>query len=60
MEAGTRIDEYTRYALMDEAESLAIQAFGDHAEAEHIEAVFERLVWAWERGLGIDGAITVH
>ena len=54
------MDSTTRYALMDEAERLAIQAFGDHAEAEHIEAVFERLVWAWERGFGTDGAITVH
>jgi len=54
------MDEHTRYRLMDQAEELALQAFGSAAEVEHIEAVFERLLWAWQRGLPADGAATVH
>jgi hypothetical protein len=54
------MDEDTRHDLMDEAERLALQVFGEHAECEHIEAVFERLAWHWQRGLPADGAVTVH
>ena len=54
------MDTNTRHALMDRAEQLALQTFGENAEAEHIEAVFERLVWNWQRGLPVDGAVTVH
>ncbi len=50
----------TRYELMDEAEDLAMQAFGPAAEAEHIEAVFERLELHWRWGLPADGAVTIH
>ena len=60
MNESIRIDEYTQRTLMDEAERLAIQAFGDYAEAEHIEAVYERLVWCWQRGMGDAGAVTIH
>lgn len=54
------MDDHTRHELMDEAERLALQVFGDYAEAEHIEAVFERLMWAWQHGLPAEGAVTVH
>lgn len=54
------MDTNTRNALMAQAEELALQAFGENAEAEHIEAMFERLLWAWQRGLPADGAVTVH
>lgn len=54
------MDDDTRYTLMDEAERLALQVFGEHAQVEHIEAVFERLAWGWQRGLPADGAVTVH
>lgn len=54
------MDIATRYELMDEAEELALQAFGPAAEAEHIEAVFERLALHWRWGLPADGAVTVH
>jgi hypothetical protein len=54
------MDTATRYELMDEAEELALQAFGPAAEAEHIEAVFERLELHWRWGLPADGAVTIH
>lgn len=54
------MDDDTRWELMDEAERLALEVFGEHAEMEHIEAVFERLAWNWRRGLPADGAVTVH
>ena len=54
------MDEPTHHALMDEAERLAIEAFGPGAEVEHIEAVFERLTLHWRWGLSADGAVTVH
>ncbi|WP_298016730.1 hypothetical protein [uncultured Castellaniella sp.] len=54
------MDADTRHELMDEAERLALQAFGDYADASHIEAVFERLAWCWQHGLPADGAVTVH
>jgi len=54
------MDTETRHELMDEAERLALQTFGECAEVEHIEAVFERLAWSWRRGLPADGAATVH
>lgn len=54
------MDKETRHELMDEAEALAIEAFGPHAECEHIEAVFERLVMHWRWGLPADGVVTVH
>ncbi|WP_368647793.1 hypothetical protein [Castellaniella ginsengisoli] len=54
------MDTDTKHTLMDEAEELALRAFGPAAEVEHIEAVFERLAWCWLRGLPADGAATVH
>jgi hypothetical protein len=54
------MDDDTRCELMDEAERLALEAFGEHAECEHIEAVFERLALHWRWGLPADGAVTVH
>ncbi|NYT25364.1 hypothetical protein H0A73_17325 [Alcaligenaceae bacterium] len=54
------MDDDTRHNLMDEAERLAIQAFGNTAELEHIEAVFERLALHWSWGLPAAGAVTVH
>ncbi|WP_368641740.1 hypothetical protein ABRZ08_13045 [Castellaniella ginsengisoli] len=54
------MDTETRHELMDEAERLAIDAFGENAEVEHIEAVFERLALHWRWGLPADGAVTVH
>jgi hypothetical protein len=54
------MDTQTRHSLMDQAERLALEVFGENAEAEHIEAVFERLAWNWCRGLPADGATTVH
>lgn len=54
------MDTTTRYELMDEAEDLALQAFGPAAEAEHIEAVFERLELHWRWGLPADGVVTIH
>jgi len=54
------MDDDTRHNLMDEAENLAIQVFGEHAEREHIEGVFERLALHWRWGLPVAGAVTVH
>lgn len=54
------MDDDARYELMDEAEELALQVFGPAAEAEHIEAVFERLALHWRWGLPADGAVTIH
>lgn len=54
------MDDDTRHELMDEAERLALDAFGEYAEVEHIEAVFERLALHWRWGLPADGAVTVH
>jgi len=54
------MDENTRHSLMSEAERLALEVFGENAEMEHIEAMFERLAWNWCRGLAADGAATVH
>lgn len=54
------MDTETRHELMDEAERLAIDAFGENAEVEHIEAVFERLALHWRWGLPADGVVTVH
>ena len=54
------MDKCTRHELLDEAERLAIEAFGPHAEAEHIEAVFERLTLHWRWGLPAAGATTIH
>lgn len=54
------MDDDTRFALMDEAEELALQAFGPAAEVEHIQGVFERLALHWRWGLPADGAVTVH
>lgn len=55
-----RMNSDTRHELMDEAERLALEAFGDGTEIEHIEAVFERLALHWRWGLPASGATTVH
>lgn len=55
-----RMDEDQKIELMDEAERLAIEVFGQHAEREHIEAVYERLLANHQIGLGWAGAVTVH
>ena len=52
------MDTDTQHDLMDEAERLALQAFGQDAEAEHIEAVYEALAWNWQHGL--PGVVTIH
>lgn len=55
-----RMDKDTREDLMDEAERLALQVFGEAAEREHIEAVFERLALHWRWGLSTASVATVH
>lgn len=55
-----RMDTEIDYDVMDEAERLAIEAFGRHAEREHIEAVYERLLVLRQWGLPAAGAATVH
>lgn len=54
------MDTHTRHELMDEAERLALETFGESAEVEHIEAVYERLALHWRWGLPADGATTIH
>ena len=54
-----RMSEHTKQTLRDTAFDLACQAFGDPYD-EAVEAIYERLVWNYWRGLGEDGAITVH
>lgn len=46
--------------LMEEAELLALSAFGQHAEYAHIEAVYERLLANRQLGLDWFGTVTLH
>lgn len=55
-----RMDERIDDALMDEAEQLALAAFGPCAELEHVVAVYQCLAARHAAGLPTDGAATVH
>ncbi len=54
-----QMTEYTKQALQDLAFDLACDAFGEPHD-ETVEAVYERLLWNWHRGMGQQGAVTVH
>jgi len=54
------MDTYTRWELLEQAEELAVSAFGDNASDEHVDAVYERLAFNWRMGLDSAGAVTVH
>lgn len=54
------MDDDTRIELMDEAERLAVQTFGQGAELEHIETMFELLIWRRGQGLPDTGTTTLH
>ena len=55
-----RMDTHTRMELMDRAEELAFEAFGQDADVEHVKAVFDALARRWLSGLPADGVVTVH
>lgn len=46
-------------ALFDLAVDLAHQAFAE-PDDEHVMCIYSRLLWNWQRGIGDDGAVTVH
>lgn len=54
------MDTYVKMDLQEQAEDLALRAFGEDASDEHIDAVFERLAYNWRCGLDWAGAVTVH
>lgn len=45
--------------LFDEAVLLAYATFYEPTD-DHVLGVFERLVWNMQRGIGVDGAVTIH
>lgn len=45
--------------LLDQAFHLAYAGFKTPSD-DHIEAVYERLLFNYEHGLGADGALTLH
>lgn len=51
--------EHQSQALFDLAVDLAYQAFAE-PDDEHVMCIYSRLLWNWQRGLGDDGAVTVH
>jgi len=53
------MSEYTKQVLRDQAFDLACDAFGEPHD-ECVDAVYERLAWNWQRGLGETGAVTIH
>ena len=53
------MNEDTRAELLNEAFALAYEAFEAPTD-EHIEWVFERLLFNWRVGAGGTGAITLH
>ena len=53
------MDKTELLELEDLAVDLALAVFDDPTE-DHIAAIQERLVWNAQRGLGADGATTVH
>lgn len=55
-----RMDERIDDALMDEAEQLALAAFGPYAELEHIVAVYQAIVWMHSVWLPTHGVATLH
>lgn len=55
-----RMETEIDYDLMDEAERLAMAAFGPRAELEHIEAMYQALAWMRDAGLPTAGVATVH
>ncbi|MFT0547468.1 hypothetical protein ACMHYO_14195 [Allopusillimonas ginsengisoli] len=54
-----QLAQTTRDALLDQAFDLACEAFGEPHD-DVVTAIYERLVWNWQRGLGAAGAVTVH
>lgn len=54
-----RMSEHTKQTFMDQAFDLACEAFGEPHD-DVVTAIYERLVWNWQRGLGAAGAVTVH
>lgn len=54
------MDERIDDALMDEAEQLALEAFGPCAELEHIVAVYQAIVWMRSVWLPTHGVATLH
>ena len=55
-----RMEEEIDDELMDEAERLAITAFGPCAELEHIVAVYQAIVWMRSVWLPTHGVATLH
>ena len=53
------MDSDTFQMLHDAALELAYRYF-DEPTDDHIEAIFERLEHNYWRGLGMEGAVTVH
>ncbi len=51
--------EHHFQSLFDQAVELAYQAFAD-PDDEHVMCIYSRLLWNWQRGVGDDGAVTVH
>ena len=45
--------------IKEEALMLALSAFDDPSD-DHIEGVYERLLFNYAYGLGSDGAVTIH
>lgn len=54
-----RMNERTKQIIRDQAFDLACEAFDEPYE-EVVDAIYERLVWNWVRGLDAVGAVTVH
>lgn len=55
-----RMEDEIDDEMMDEAERLALAAFGPYAELEHVVAVYQCLVALRRAGLPTTGAATVH
>lgn len=54
-----RMTDHAKQLFRDKAFDLACETFGEPHE-EVVEAIYERLVWNWERGLDDAGAVTIH
>lgn len=53
------MNEDIQAELLDQAFDLAYAGFKTPSD-DHIEAVYERLLFNHEHGLGADGALTLH
>lgn len=55
-----RMEDEIDDEMMDEAERLALAAFGPYAELEHIVAVYQAIVWMHSVWLPTHGVATLH